>query len=596
MGRTILIASASLLVGILLSYLMLRAPEPRYAALAGQTVDGGAPFVSYDRSAKVGTVPALTSFLHGRFGVGERAAVYGIVTAVGLDTLKTIARELWAADRSLSRDFMLDAVFSRMTELDGKAGINLILEANPDAEQTFAAALAIVTTHGITAPNIESILAALPDLDERRFKTEALKRLSSTDHDQATNALLFDEAQSSQHAYDRSDALLAVRELAKTDPRRALELADGLKGAERETGMIAAIQAWGGENPHGALGLVLRLEPGRDRDILLQAIGEEIGRQDPEGALAWFNSLEAPAQGLYGSILRGIAENEPNRALELALDSADPSATGAVMILMSAAVQSGDASFTELGERVLASDNGAGRETGVQMLVNAWAADDAEAALSWLISHSETLGHGALSRAALAVASQNPDAAVRYTQSLPAEYREGWIRAVALGYAQNDPVGAKSWIEQYRGEAVYDAAMTVIVELSATRDPAAAAALLPAFADTAARARAATTIAKQWAERQPRAALNWVTSLPMGPLRDAALTGTMMLSHDVPDAATLASFQSNEAREQAILNVAFRKARYDLDDARAIVERHIDDPDLRRRAEQVFEQVRSFPG
>ena len=70
----------------------------------------------------------------------------------------------------------------------------------------------------------------------------------------------------------------------------------------------------------------------------------------------------------------------------------------------------------------------------------------------------------------------------------------------------------------------------------------------------------------------------------------------MAVSDQVPDVATLANFQSDHARQQAILSIAFRKAQHDLGAARTIVERHIDDPGLRRQAEQAFQNIRPFPG
>jgi len=561
-----------------------------------------------------------------------------------------MAWELWAGHQSMSSEFALDVVLQRMTEIDGDAAIDLIREAHPQAEQMLAAALTVIASRGVTGANVDSILAALPQLDERRFKTDALERLASTDAKRAialaieerdpilriellrqvawsardlktaraaiTNIadgadraafeagltaklaqtdpekVLRDAALSPMLPERQFDVSSAVRGVAKTDPRLALELAEQLEGQEREVALRAAIQAWGSDDPYGALGFVERLGPGRDRETLLQAIGEEVGRQDPNGALAWFHSLDTSSQGLYGSILQGIAQREPQRALELALDSGDASA----VFLTSMAVRSGDVSFAGLAEHVLAMDDGPNRDTRVQTLVSAWARKDAEQALSWLVSHGNDVGRGALGRAAETVARQNPDAAISAMQSLPAEYRQAWVRAIALGYAQSDPAGAKSWIEQLRGEVVFDAGMTAIVQVSATRDPAGAAAMLSSFADTAARERAATSVAQQWAQRDPRAAHDWATTLPAGRLRDAALTGTMMLLDELPDAGTLARFQSDQARQQAILNVAARRAQENMDDARAIVERHISDPGLRSKAEQVFESIRRSTG
>jgi hypothetical protein len=649
MGRTALIASMSMVVGAGLTYLLLPTPEISYVMPTLDTSDtAGTPVTLQQRSARSGTA-LLASLLDGRFGVGERAAVYAIVAGAEIETLKQMARELWAADSSTSREFALDVIFSRMIEIDGSSAIDLIRQANPAAEQMLAAALTIIASRGVTAANMNSIVAALP-LDERRFKTEALKHLVVTDPERAIalavgepqsalriellrevavawsardlkaaraaianiadradraafeaglttrlaqsdpEQVLLDAARASTPAGgDQLNISLAAQGVAAKDPRRALELADGLKGEQRDIALRAAIQAWGSEDPYGALAFVERLGPGRDRDTLLRAIGQEIGRQDPNGALAWFRSLDSSPQGLYGSILQGVAQREPQRALELALESGDPSA----VLLTSMAVRSGEVSFADLGARVLAMESGGPRDERVQTLMNTWARKDPEEAMSWLVSHGGDLSRDALSRAAETLARQNPGAAIGATQSLPAEHREAWVRAVALGYAQTDPAGAKSWMEQYRGQAVFDAGMTAIVQVSATRNPADAAAMLPSFTDATTRERAATTVAQRWTERDSRAAHDWATSLPPGSLRDAALTGTMMTSDELPDAGTLARFQSDHARQEAILNVAARRAQENLDDARAMVDRHVGDPGLRSKAEQVFESIRA---
>jgi len=649
MGRTVLMVSVSVLVGAGLTYLLLPAPQSRYVAPALEAADG-----EPSASAKGDTTSTLSELLDGSFGVRERAGIYQIAADAGLDTLSAMALELWAADQSTSREFALDVVFERITEIDSDAALDLIREANPEADQTLAAALTVLASRGETAASMNSILAALPRLDERRFKTAALKALAASDSRQALalavgerdqalriellrevamawsvrdleaaraamakiadaadraafaeglttmlaqtdpEKILLDAARSSTVPESPLEISAAIRGVAKTDPRRALELADGLKGQEREIALRAAIQAWGREDPYGALGFAQRLGPGRDRDTLLQGIGEELGRQDPNGALAWFASLDDSPQGLYGSILQGVAQREPQRALELALDSGDPSA---VFFVTPTAVRSGDVSFAGLAEHVLATDDGgSGRETRVQMLVTAWARDDPEEALSWLVSHSEEVGRSALNHAAETLARQNPDAAMRATQSLPVGDRDGWVSAVASGYAQTDPVGAKEWIERFRGEAVYDAGLSAVVQASAMRDPAGAAAMLPSFADMATRDRAATAVAQRWTERDPRAAADWATKLPAGSLRDAALTGTMLTRDELPDASTLRLFRSDEARQTAILNVVSRRAQQNLDDAREMVKQQVDDPVVRARAEQLFEKMKSSPG
>ena len=112
----------------------------------------------------------------------------------------------------------------------------------------------------------------------------------------------------------------------------------------------------------------------------------------------------------------------------------------------------------------------------------------------------------------------------------------------------------------------------------------------------AARDRTATAVAQRWSERDARAAADWATALPPGSLRDAALTGTMLTSDELPDASTLRLFRSDEARQTAILNVVSRSAQQNLDDAREMVRQQVDDPVIRARAEQLFEKMKSSPG
>ena len=656
MIRTVSLASTSALVGAGLTYFLLATPEASNLEPTVQSsANDGARVASHEPPATVAIEPRLVSFLDGRFDVGERAAVYGIAAKAGVETLRAMARELWAKDKSANREFALDVIFSRMTEIDPNAGIQLVQEGSPDREQLFAAALSIIAAQGVTEANMSRLLSVLRELDERRFRTAALMRLADSHPDQAValavalrdrglrigllreiamawfahdptaaraalatladNAnrrafeagirtrlaqtdpeqVLLEAGRRATLSDDPSDTASAARELAKTDPRRALELADRLAGEARETALKAAIHEWSSTDPYGALGLVEKLGQGRDRDALLQAVGQELGRQDPEGALAWFRSLSTIPQGLYGAILQGIAQDEPRRALELALDSTDPSAEQSLMLFTSAALQSGDVSFAHVAERMIAMDNRASREPGIQLLLSAWVNDKPEEALRWIAGHSDKVGRAALGQAAATLARKDPDAAIRYTETLPAEYRDGWISAVALGYAQHDPAGAKVWMEQFRGKAIYDAGMTAIVRAAVIQHPAEAAAMLPSFAEAATRDEVATNVAQQWSMREPRAAQDWAATLPAGPLRDAALTGTMMMSDEVPEAATLVLFQSDQARQQAILNIAYRRARDNVDDARAIVKRHIADLGLRGQAEQKFQRIESRP-
>jgi len=106
---------------------------------------------------------------------------------------------------------------------------------------------------------------------------------------------------------------------------------------------------------------------------------------------------------------------------------------------------------------------------------------------------------------------------------------------------------------------------------------------------------AAAQIALMWARTDRTALRNCVSSLPRGESRDGALTAIIGTAGDTRfDEATLALFSTDQARQQAVVNLIVRIAQTDERRARKLVDEHVSDPLMRQRVEQMINARGAF--
>lgn len=425
-------------------------------------------------------------------------------------------------------------------------------------------------------------------------------------------------------------ALGALRDVARLDPYRALELSARLPSTVRIGVEQAALQSLAQRDPEAALQYVSRLPPGQQQQIVRQSLAQAYGKQDPEAALAWARSTGV-RENLFG-VLGGIAITNPQLAFDVLATLPEVDRSRAVQWSVNGAMRDRGTNFAALAEGLLAlegSFNVGGRDT-VGMLLGSWANRSPSAALEWTLANAERVPVAAFSTLSVSVARGDFATAEQYLARVPDRARTPWIQGMTQSYAQSDPSAAATWVEQFRNEAAYPVAVAQIAQSLARLDPPAAAAVLdrvedwseldsqqfwaasrsigqawaradaPAAADWARRLAsdeqrpmALSAVTEVWAGNDYAAARSWTLRLPSGKHRDAAL-GALLGASRAPsdvDASLMSAFSSDEVRQNSVMNAVYRIAQRNPAEARLLVERHISLPEQRQRAERAIVQV-----
>jgi hypothetical protein len=423
----------------------------------------------------------------------------------------------------------------------------------------------------------------------------------------------------------------AITDLARADPARLLSAANGLPTELRRMAESTALRQLAERDPLAALLYLERMPAGVERQMLTQAIARSYGMHDPAAALAWARA-QPGAQNLVGAVIGGIAEHDPNRAVDLALELRSPMERMQAIQFAAMTGARQDSTAEAIANRLLAIDDSSVQNALAYGVIANWASRSPDGAMNWLLANGQRTDPNTFMQVGQHVAMRDPRAAVAYTAQVPSAAREPWIRGVAQGYAQNDPQGAIDWLGQFRGEQWYDRAATTVAMHVAQRDGAAAARIFegldPARIGPEGE-QLANVIASNWANHDPAAAAEWAIErsselgramavqsvlgvwthqdadgarqwtlqLPQGALRDRALT--MLLTAAAQDASSaldgrvLNAFGSEAARQQAVLQVVQTLAYADATRARTIADTHLTEPAFRAQADRMIEAARN---
>jgi hypothetical protein len=424
-----------------------------------------------------------------------------------------------------------------------------------------------------------------------------------------------------------------VVELARSDPERLLAAAANWSAEGRRFAESAALQQLAQRDPLAAMRYVERMPLGAERQALTQTIARSYGKRDPVAALAWARSVPGQ-QNLVASVIGGVAEQDPNRAIDLALELTSPiDRSRAVQFIAIAGVRQ-DASFETIANRLLTIDDPQLQNALAFNVVSMWASRAPDRAMTWLLANAQDAPPNVFMQIGEQLARRDPRNAAAYTAQVPQAAREPWIHGVSQGYAQADAQGAIDWLGQFRGEPGYERAAVSVAMSVAQRDGAAAARLVdeldaerigpqaqqlanaiatnwanvdpPAAADWAIdrpteqeRAVAVRNVTGIWANQDADAARQWALRLPQGATRDGALTtlltATVHRASGGLDARVLSAFASETAKQQAVLQVVQGLAYADPARARTIADTHLTDAALRANAERVIEAAKNGP-
>ncbi|HET7608680.1 MAG TPA: hypothetical protein VFL84_08395, partial [Gammaproteobacteria bacterium] len=423
-------------------------------------------------------------------------------------------------------------------------------------------------------------------------------------------------------------------ELARADPERVLAAAADFPPDARRLGVQVAIQQLAERDLLAAVRYVEGMSPSPEREQMLQVVARSYGKRDVAAALAWARA-QPQRDNLVAMVIAGVAEQDANRAIDLALELTSPiERDRALQFVAMSAVSRDDATVEALANRLLALEGSQPQSSVGFNIASMWAQRSPDRAMSWLLANGQNASPNIFMQVGQQLAMRDPKNAIAYTTQIPAGARESWARGVGQGYARSDPEGAIDWLVQFRGEDWYArAAVTVAMDV-AQMNPAAAARLVDGL-DSARGAvetqRLTNVIASSWAGREPAAAAawaldrpteqeramavqgvinawsgrdadgarQWTLTLPQGQMRDGALTtlltASTLRSPAGLDARVLNGFASEAARQQAVMQVVQNLAYADAARARSIADAHLTDAAMRAQVERVLEAARNNP-
>lgn len=611
--------------------------------------------------------------------VAERAELYQRIAGIeSTAEIERLARET-AASRDAATTAQLELILDRYFELDAAAAVKLAGELLRSGSPSFVGSL----YERLARSDVNEALSALSQIDDlAEARAASMAVFRGLGADGRAFELVVASLQGSAREQFRADALV---QLASTSPQRALEEALAVADpGTRRTLATTIVSRWANEAPSEAIAAVDRvadpdlrsvlwttalrswrdtdtlltyvetldlqsrgialmnagldrlvardasraaaivaaLPQGDDRTRLLWVASNAYARQDPEAAVAWARTLDPPAPELVANAVRFVASREPLHAFDLAASLAEPQRSQMYLSIVNAA--SDGPQLPALASRVVRIDDADTKARLITTLVEVWAnrRGDPEGALEWINANETAVPPEAFERVGYFYARSNPTGAASSVDRVPNRLRAVWIAAVTFGMATTDVQGATQFLERFRGEAGFDRGAPQLALRIAETDPAAAARLIASVGTRGAGGvTPEVTIARSWAQRDPRAAAawaldlpplqrsialqivtdiwgsqdpaavrHWALGMPSGDRRDQALAAAMRAGGAAPpDAALLAAFSQDRARQSAMMNAILVTAQTDAAAARRLIGEHITDPTMRARAEEMVE-------
>lgn len=401
------------------------------------------------------------------------------------------------AERSAARDLEIDALLSRLGELDAALAARTAQRLELDArfvadawvtwaEQDADAALAALET--LSTPNSRRA-AALALLDVVGSSRSAIERVATA-----------------LPARDRASfEIAALEHNAERDPYGAFR--DALASRDAGTRQRAAQEVavvWAGIDPDEAFAEV-SLAPNDVRQTLQQAVAAEWARLDPSGYLRALPSLDLAT---VSSGVQLVLASDPEGVIR-AMEGVQ---TQIAMSLRTAALAALAQTDIEAAKaRVAALPPGQERDQALQQVASVYGRTDPDAALAW-------------------------------AESMGASSSSTIQRSIMLGIASSGDIERALRLVESGASGVDADLVATLVASRATQDPREARKVaneLVGKQDAQSKAMLARVVSA-WVQREPDAALEW--ALSQGAAVDVNTIGNMARTFATRDGAAAAAY------------------------------------------------------
>lgn len=258
--------------------------------------------------------------------------------------------------------------------------------------------------------------------------------------------------------------------LANENPRSALDIIENIPSSRnRYDAYTATIQSWAATDAQSAASYVAQLDNKQLKQQLAPTIIQNLSTQSPETALAWAREQDPTGQlYLQNTVVSQIAIESPDRALQIALSSQKPELRQQLVV---AAINSFSYNDPERAANMLDQIPDADVSTeAINSVVYGWASSDPDAAIAWVNTKSTAIRNEGLINIGSQLASVDPDLAASYLPQLSGAVRESWVQNITYYYSSYDLAGATTWVESFRGEAIYDDLISSVINTAANTD------------------------------------------------------------------------------------------------------------------------------
>jgi len=323
---------------------------------------------------------------------------------------------------------------------------------------------------------------------------------------------------------DRNDLLgMALGVLAGRDPAAAMDYLATLPPAQRQISVYERVyENWASSDPSAAAAAAQTL-PSQMRTSIYQTIVEAWAQKDPVAALTWAQSLPqgTDQRDVLSSVMSTMASDDPQSAASR-LDVVPTSQRSTLINDVASAWADRDAPAALDWAGNL---SGAERTSALNMILNNVAGNDPASAAAYVQSHPDTAKlNGVAGSIATQWAESDPAAALAWAQSLPS----GRIQTEALSdvltqQAEQDPGAVWNYISgASSNSAQFQELAPKVLEHWAVLDPAQAAQHVGELPEDL-QLGSIANIAQTWLGQDSAQAMQWISALPGGVARDAAV-------------------------------------------------------------------------
>ena len=458
----------------------------------------------------------------------QTAALYALLRTADEATLERLLEDAEGLRPRRERLAAKSIIYARYAELDPLAAVERVLAQERDKHEMLDRVFMAWGKH-----DLEAALAHAQTIQGPLRQPAASAALAVSEHlDPARREAL-------AAAFSLQDTLPLMEDF-EGDPVVAWRDALAIESAQARAQRLLQIgDAWVQQDPAAALAAALELPSSGMFGGVVPYLIERWAEQDADDALAWVLAQpESRARAeMLGALAGGIAQRSPQEALALA-ETLDGAARRQVAqaALQAWAQTDAPAAMSALEEL---DDIGLSNDARFSILAQ-WSTSDPRAAFAWALTQRSSMDNMHLAVLPLQrIAMDDPAEALRLAEELDGMRKQAALGSIVSTWADNDPEAAAAWLESADGDmpqalsAVAFAfaqrspreafewvstlpkksqqvALHSLVSATASHSPEQAVSLIATIRDAELRTEATTTLVMGWAQNAPQDAAAWV--------------------------------------------------------------------------------------